>query len=53
MINRAYIDMVAIDKNGKSVEVPELLLETEEQKMEQIAAAKRKELRKQRRKDGF
>ena len=53
MINRAYIDMVAIDKTGKSVEVPDLLLETEEQKIEQIAAAKRKELRKQCRKDGF
>ena len=53
MINRAYIDMVAIDKDGKSVEVPDLLPETEEQKQEQLAAAKRKQLRKQRRKDGF
>lgn len=53
MINRAYIDMVAIDEAGKSVEVPDLLVETEEQKQEQLAAQKRKELRKQRRKDGF
>lgn len=52
-INRAYIDMVAIDSQGKPVEVPELLLETEEQKLEQAAAVKRKQLRKQRRQDGF
>lgn len=53
MINRAYIDMVAIDSQGKPVEVPALLPETEEQKLEQAAAAKRKQLRKQRRQDGF
>lgn len=52
-INRAYIDMVAIDSEGKPVEVPALFLETEEQRQEQAAAAKRKQLRKQRRQDGF
>ena len=31
MINRAYIDMVAIDSTGKTVEVPGLLPETEEE----------------------
>lgn len=53
MINRAYIDMVAIDDNGKAIEVPDLLIETEEQKAEHEAAVKRKEMRKQRRQEGF
>lgn len=52
-INRAYIVMVAIDENGEPNEVPELILETEEQKMEYESAIKRKEMRKQRRVDGF
>ena len=53
LINRAYIDMVAINSEGKPVEVPGLILETEEQRTENEAAAKRKELRKQRRQEGF
>ncbi len=53
MINRAYIDMVAIDDQGQPVEVPALIPETDEQKQELEAAAKRKALRIQRRQDGF
>ena len=53
MINRAYIDMVAIDETGKPIPVPGLIIETEEQQAEWNAAAKRKELRKQRRREGF
>ena len=53
MINRAYIDMVAINSDGQPVEVSGLILETEEQKQEFDAAAKRKALRKQRRQEGF
>ena len=53
MINRAYIDMVAIDSNGKPIEVPGLVVETEEQQREYEAAVRRKELRRQRRKEGF
>ena len=53
MINRAYIDMVAINDQGKPIPVPGLELETEEQQAEWHAAAKRKELRKQRRQEGF
>ena len=53
MINRAYIDMVAINSRGQAIEVPDLLIETEEQRAEYEAAAKRKALRKQRRQDGF
>lgn len=53
MINRAYIDMVCIDSNGQPVEVPALELEDEEQRQEYEAAKKRKQLRKQRRQEGF
>lgn len=51
MINRAYVDMVAINCKGQAVEVPDLLIETEEQKKEYEAAARRKALRKQRRQE--
>lgn len=53
MINRAYIDMVAINCKGQPIEVPDLCIETEEQKMEYEAAKKRKQMRKQRRQGGF
>ena len=53
MINRAYIDMVAIDSNGTAIEVPDLIIETPEQQQEYEAAIKRKEMRKERRKQGF
>lgn len=52
-INRAYIDMVAIDNQGNPIEVPDLILETQEQKLEYEAAIRRKEIRKQRRQEGF
>ena len=53
MINRASIDMVAINCKGQPEEVPQLLLETDEQRSEYEAAQKRKLLRKQRRQEGF
>lgn len=53
MINKAYIDMVAIDQNGAAIEVPDLLIETPEQQREYEAAMKRKEMRKMRRQEGF
>lgn len=53
IINRAYIDMVSINCKGQPEEVPELLLETEQQRQEYEAAKKRKQLRKQRRLEGF
>ena len=52
-INRAYIDMVAIDCQGHPIEVPQLLPETEAQQAEYAAAQKRKQMRKQRRQEGF
>lgn len=52
-INRAYIDMVAINSDGVAIEVPDLLIETPEQQLEHDAAVKRKEMRQQRRREGF
>lgn len=52
-INKAYIDMVAINNEGQAIEVPALELETEEQRAEYEAAIRRKEMRKQRRNEGF
>ena len=53
IINRAYIDMVAINEDGQPIPVPGLMIETLEQQAEWEAAAKRKALRKQRRQEGF
>jgi len=53
IINRAYIDMVCINCKGQPEEVPDLLLETEAERQEYEAAKKRKQLRKQRRLEGF
>ncbi|MBR2937146.1 MAG: acyl-CoA thioesterase [Oscillospiraceae bacterium] len=53
IINRAYIDMVAINEDGQPIPVPGLIIETPEQQAEWEAAAKRKALRKQRRQEGF
>ena len=53
IINRAYMDMVCINCKGEPTEVPDLLLETPEQKQEYEAAKKRKQMRKQRRQEGF
>ena len=52
-INKAYVDMVAINNEGQAIEVPALELETEEQRAEYEAAIKRKEMRKQRRLEDF
>lgn len=52
-INRAYVVMVAIDEDGNPIEVPGLILETEEEKWEWDAGKRRNELRKKRRVEGF
>ena len=52
-INRAYFTMVALDENDRPRPVPRLILETEEEKAEWEAAKKRREMRMQRRKEGF
>lgn len=53
MINRAYVVMVAVDKNGKPIPVPGLFVETESQKADWEAAEKRAQLRKIRQHEGF
>lgn len=45
LINTAYLVMVALDENDKPTEIPELILETEEEKAEYNAALLRKERR--------
>ena len=52
-INRAYIDMVAINEDGQAIEVPALELENDEQRTEYEAAIKRKDMRRQRRLEDF
>ena len=52
-INRAYVVMVAIDHNGKPMEVPRLKLETENERIEWNGGKKRYQLRKSRRKEGY
>ena len=52
-INRAYLTMVALDENDHPIQVPGLLIETEEQRGEWEAAQKRREMRELRRKEGF
>ena len=53
LVNTAYLVEVAIDENGKGLEVPGLICETPEQKMEWEGGERRYQLRKQRKKEGF
>ncbi|MCP4631881.1 MAG: acyl-CoA thioesterase, partial [candidate division Zixibacteria bacterium] len=43
----AYVTMVAIDENGKPVEVPPVLAENEEEKSEYQKAERRRSIRKE------
>ena len=49
LINRAYLVMVALDENDRPVTVPELKLETDEERAEWEAAVRRREARKHKR----
>lgn len=53
LINTAYLVMVALDENEKPAQVPGLILETEQQKIEWEFAKLRNEARKNRRKGTF
>ncbi len=53
LINKAYLVMVALDENEKPVEVPRLILETDEERSEWESARKRDLLRKQRHDEKF
>ena len=52
-INRAYFSVVAMDENERPVEVPGIVIETEAQKAEWEAGERRREMRLQRKKEGF
>ena len=52
-INRAYLTLVAIDEEGKPVEASGLIVQSESEKAEWEAGIKRREMRKQRRTEGF
>ena len=52
-INRAYFVMVALDENDQPVPVPQLILETEAEKAEWESAKKRREMRAQRKTEGY
>ena len=52
-INRAYLTLVAVDQEGNTVAVTGLIIETEGQKAEWEAGIRRREMRKQRRTEGF
>lgn len=52
-VNRAYLTLVAIDHDGKPHKVPGLIIQNEEQQLEWDAGKRRKDLRIQRRKEGF
>lgn len=53
LINTAYLVMVALDESEKPVEVPRLILETDEERAEWEAAEKRVKLRKQRSREHY
>ena len=52
-INRAYVVMVAIDQDGNPIEVPGLMIETENEKLEWQGGERRYQLRKTRRCEGY
>lgn len=52
-INRAYLTLVAVDCQGKPVRVPELIISNESEKAEWEAAIRRREMRRQRKEEGF
>lgn len=52
-INRAYFTMVALDENDKPKRVPRLILETEAEAAEWLAAEKRRQMRMKRKEEGF
>lgn len=52
-VNRAYLVMVALNKDQKPVPVPQLILETEEDKAEWNAGMRRRALRRLRQKENY
>jgi acyl-CoA hydrolase len=53
VVNRAYLVLVALDKNGNPTEVPRLILDTESERADWEAGSRRHALRLNRRKEGY
>ena len=53
LVNRAYLVMVALDSAHKPIEVPRLILETDEDRAEWEAGERRRLLRRQRKEEQF
>lgn len=53
LINTAYLVLVALDEEEKPVVVPQLIIESEEEKREWAAGEKRYKLRQKRRVEGY
>ena len=53
VVNRAYLVLVALDEHENPTEVPRLILETEAEHGEWEAGMRRKQLRTDRRKEGY
>lgn len=53
VVNRAYLVLVALDEHENPTRVPRLILETEAERGEWEAGARRSELRSERRKAGY
>ena len=53
LINQAYLVLVALDENQKPVPVPQLICETQQEKEEFENGARRQQLRKARRNEGY
>lgn len=52
-INRAYLTEVAINKDGSPRKAPSLIIQNESERAEWLAGERRKQLRVERRKEGF
>lgn len=52
-INRAFFTMVALDANDRPTQIPKLIAETMQEKMELESARKRREIRMMRKEEGF
>ncbi len=52
-INRAYLTEVAINKDGSPRKAPGLIIQNESERAEWLAGERRKQLRVERRKEGF
>jgi len=53
LVNRAYLVLVAIDREGRPSPVPRLVLETDEERREWEAGERRHALREQRRRENY